>query len=286
MAEETKKVEAEETPTEGAMTSVETETTPAPAKSKKDTYMEGFRKNHPDWQDDDEEGFYGALSEEADAWGKEREGYQAREDEVSNAIANGGAVTAALFGELMNGTPIPLALLKRYPNEIKDWLENPENVDAVEKVMQDNAAAIEQDKKLKEEADANLEESNKMIDQMIADGEIKDDEEVNDLLKFLGEIAIGLTVNQIKKEWLIAAKNAINHDADVEAAKTQGEIDGRNAKIVAQKAESKKGNNTHSGLGSGNAGQRLSQKETAKITGNGGTGRRDMWANMKTNKLS
>ena len=53
-------------------------------KSKKESYMEGFRKKYPDWKDDDEEGFYGALADEQKAWDEERSGYESREKEVSD----------------------------------------------------------------------------------------------------------------------------------------------------------------------------------------------------------
>lgn len=257
----------------------------APVKSKKDTYLEGFRKNNPDWQDDDEEGFYGRLSDQEAAWNSERDGYQKREKEVTDAIANGGVLNAALFNEVLAGTPIPLALAKKYPEEIMDWLNDPNNTDKLEAALQSHADTVKKDSELDEEAKKNLEETNALLDEMVANGEIKDDEECNQLLEFLGKVATGLMMNHLEKDWLIAAKNALNHDADVEAARTQGEIAGRNEKISAQRKATQRGGNTHSGLGSGNAGQRLTPKETKQALGEN-TGRRSMWAGAKVNKLN
>lgn len=258
------------------------ESAPA-AKSKRNLYMEGFRKKHPDWAEDDEEGFYGALSDDDAAREEEMNGYKSREEELSTALS-GSPLNAALFLDAANGTPIPLSILKRYPNEVKAWMDDPENTEEIEKVFTDLADRMEKNKQLDEEAQKNLDETNALIDDMIAAGEIKDDEEANSLVEFLGKIALGLTTNHLEKDWLIAAKNAMNHDSDVEAARSEGEIAGRNAKITAQKAASKRGANNHSGMGSSNAGQSLSTKETRNATGN--TGKRDMWAGMKTNKLS
>lgn len=255
-------------------------------KSKKESYMESFRKKYPDWKEDDEEGFYGALADEQKAWDEERSGYESREKEVSDALSKGGVLNAALFSEVLNGTPIPLALIKRYPDEIKAWLDDPENTEELQKSFEEHARKIKEDDDLNAEAERNLAETNSIIDDMIAKGEIKDDEEVNQLLAFLGNIATGLMVNRIEREWLIAAKKAINHDADVEAARTKGEIEGRNQKIVAQRSAAQKGSSTHSGLGSSNAGQRLSRKEAQEAVGTGRGGRRSMWDNAKINKLN
>ena len=260
------------------------EAAPAPtAKSKRDAYLEGFRKKHPDWKDDDEEGFYGALSDDDAAREEEMNGYKSREEELSTALS-GSPLNAALFLDAANGTPIPLSILKRYPNEVKAWMDDPENSEEIEKVFTDLAERMEKNKQLDEEAQKNLEETNALVDQMIADGEIKDEEEANQLVEFLGKIALGLTTNHLEKDWLIAAKNAINHDTDVEAARSEGEIAGRNAKITAQKKESKRGASNHTAMGSSNAGQQLSARETRNATGN--TGKRDMWGGMKVNKLS
>lgn len=264
---------------EGAATAAEAA---PPQPSRKDKYMEGFRKNHPDWQEGDEEGFYGALSDEADAWGKEREGYQGREKEVHDALS-GSVLNAALFNRAMDKEPLPLALLELYPEEFQQYMNDPSNTDAIKKVMEKHAKDIEENQKLDEEAKANLDATNALIDEMIGSGEIADDDEANELLKMLSEISLGLMVNKVEKDWLLAAKKAINHDADVEAARTEGEIAGRNQKITAQRKDSQRGGNTHSGLGSGNAGQRLTRKETAEATG---SNRRSMWDGMKTNKLN
>lgn len=256
--------------------------TPA-KKSRKESYMEGFKKKHPDWQDDDEEGFYGALTDDNAALEEEMNGYKSREDEINSAL-DGSVLNAALLVDAMDGTPIPLSILERYPDEMRAWIDDPQNMDAVKKAFEDHAARIEENKKLKVEADKNLEETNKVIDDMIANGEIKDDDEANTLLEFLGKIAVGLMQNHVEKEWLTAAKNALNYDNDVAAAKTQGEINGRNQKITAQRMDNQRGGNTHSGLGSSNAGQRLSARETREATGSGV--KRDMWGGMKVNKLN
>lgn len=265
---------------EGQATGQEAVTEPA-TPTKKSAYMDGFRKRHPEWKDDDEEGFYGALAADDEETQGRLKGYQDREDKLAETISS-SPMNAALFMRASEGTPIPLAVLQAYPEEMRAWIDDPANEEAVKKAFEDHANKIEENRKLKAEADANLEETNKMIDQMIADGEIKDDDEVNELLAELGKIATGLMMNHVEKDWLIAAKKAINHDADVEAAKTQGQIEGRNQKITAQRKESAAPAGNHAGLGSSNAGQQLSRRDTAAATGRGG--KRDMWAGMKVNK--
>jgi len=266
----------------GLENEVPMESTSSPTKSKKDAYMEGFKSKHPDWQDDDEEGFYGALTDDAAAMDEEMNGYRTREDEMTSVLS-GNPLNAKLFVAAANGTPIPLALLKEYPEEMKSWMQDPTNTDLLEQTFQEHADKIEENKKLQAEADKNLEETNAMLDQMIADGELADEEELNSTLEFLANIAAGLMVNHVEKEWIIAAKKAMNHDADVMAAKTQGEIDGRNSKITAQRKDANRGGTTHTGLGTSNAGQRLSRNETQAATGRGQ--RRSMWDGGRTNSL-
>lgn len=252
-------------------------------KSKKDTYMEGFRQKHPDWQEDDEEGFYGALSADDASSAEKMKGYEDRESQVSDALA-GSPLNAALFVDAMNGTPVPLALLQRYPEEVKAWMDDPENADALKGVFESHAKKIEDNKKLEEEKAKNVEESNALIDEMIANGEMTEDE-VNQYLDFLGNIGVGLMMGHVEKEWLLAAKNAINHDNDVNAAKTQGEIDGRNANISAQREGKRMGSGTHASLGSSNANTKLTPKETSNAISGGNRGG-SIWDGMKTNKLN
>lgn len=254
---------------------------PAPAKSKRDSYLEGFRKKHPDWQDDDEDGFYGALMEDDAAMDDQMNGYKSREEELSTALS-GSPLNAALFLDAVNGEPIPLSILKRYPNEVKAWLDDPENSEAVEGVFQNLADRMAKNKELDAEADKNLQETQALMEQMIADGELASEDEANAVVELLGKIAVGMTMNHLEKDWIIAAKNALNHDTDVEAARTEGEINGRNAKIEAKRNSNSKGAANHTNLGSSNAGQRLSAKETSAATG----GKRDMWDGMKVNKLN
>lgn len=255
--------------------------TPAPAKSKRDTYLEGFRKKHPDWQDDDEEGFYGALADDDAAREEEMNGYKSREEELSTALS-GSPLNSALFLDAVNGKPIPLSILERYPDEVKAWMDDPENKDAIEQAFQGLADRMAKNKELDAEAEKNLEETNAMIDQMISDGELASEDEANACVELLGKIAVGMTVNHLEKDWLIAAKNALNHDTDVEKARTEGEIEGRNAKIEAKRTSASKGVANHANLGTSNAGQRLSARETSAATSN----QKGMWDGMKVNKLN
>lgn len=256
---------------------------PEPAKkSKRDAYLEGFRKKHPDWQDDDEEGFYGGLADDEAAMNEQMNGYKSREEELSTALS-GSPLNAALFLDAVNGKPIPLSILERYPDEVKAWMDDPENGDAVQAAFQGLADRMAKNKELDAEADKNLEETNALFEQMIADGELSGEDEANQIVELLGKIAVGMTMNHIEKEWIIAAKNAINHDTDVEAAKAEGEINGRNAKIEAKRNSASKGAANHSGLGSSNAGQRLTAKESRAAAGGEKPG---MWDGMKVNKLN
>ncbi len=287
MAEKEKKIEQ----VEGQMPAVEAgaeaaapETgapAPSPAKSKRDSYLEGFRKKHPDWQDDDEEGFYGALADDDAAMNEQMNGYKSREEELSTALS-GSPLNAALFLDAVNGEPIPLSILKRYPNEVKEWMDDPENADAVQEVFQNLADLMAKNKEFDAEADKNLEETQSLIDQMIADGELASDDEANSVVELLGKIAVGMTMNHLEKDWIIAARNALNHDSDVDAARTEGEINGRNAKIEAKRNSGSKGAANHTNLGSSNAGQRLTAKENRAASGGG----RNMWEGMKVNKLN
>ena len=257
---------------------MENETTQT-AKSKKDTYLDGFRQRHPDWKDDDEEGFYGALSADDASSAEKMKGYEDREEQVTKALA-GSPMNAALFVDAMDGTPIPLALLKRFPEEIKAYLNDPDNAEALEKTFEEHAKKVEDNKKLEEEKAANNAETNAMLDGLVESGEYTEDE-INDCLKYLATIATGLMVDKCDKEWLDFAKKAINHDKDVDAARSEGEIAGRNANIKAQRKETAKAAENHAGLGTSNA--------NAVRGGNSvqmPRERKTMWAGAKVNKYN
>lgn len=252
----------------------------AAPRSKKDSYMEGFKQRHPDWADDDEEGFYGALADDDAARDEEMNGYRSREEEMATALGS-SPMNAALFMDAANGKPIPLALLERFPEEVQSFLQDPSNAEALKQTFEAHAAKVEQNKKLQAEAEANLEESNRLLDEMVSSGECSEDD-INTALEKLGAKAAGLMVNHIEKEWILDELKSINHDTDVEAAKAQGQIEGRNQKITAQRRDANKGGMNHAGLGTSNAGMNATAPLPSPRKKRGGD---SMWEGMKTNKL-
>lgn len=205
-------------------------------RSRKDTFRERLGGKYPDLDMDDEEAFYGRISddyEDYDSQIAERDSrigqYQKANEEFGEMMARDPR-TANLLLDLKDGKPLVSALVERFGDDLKQALDDPAKVDELAKAQEEYVQRVAKSKELDEAYAANMEKSLEAINAAVANGEISEaevDAGIDALIKIVNDGITGnFTVDMLR--WALKAEN---HDRDVANAAEDGEVRGRNAKI-------------------------------------------------------
>lgn len=185
-----------------------------------------FKENNPDVDYTDDEIFYPALEEYDNAREKELGDWRNWDERLRNRIKEEPRV-GQFISNLMNGNDLVSSLIDTVGEELVDAINSPEA-----------QAKIEEARKLaqqiEDERQANLETSQKVIDEFLAD---KDQADVDGFDDYILTLLDKLTTGKFDTEMLTALWKGYKHDEDVAVAAEDGEIRGRNETIMAKKAD-------------------------------------------------
>lgn len=206
-------------------------------KSRKQQLMERMKTKRPDLNFDDEDSFYGSISDDYDAYDGELKGYKENEEKLLGAF-NKDPRIASMFLAMTKGENPLLYLIDHFgQDEIRTALDDPDMKDKI--VERQNAYLERQAKnsKLEEEAKINITVSLDALDE--AKTELGcSDEEADKAFEMFAQIQEDAIVDKVTKEtWMMLLKG-LKHDMDVENAAHEAEIRGRNAKIDKEKKKS------------------------------------------------
>ena len=193
-------------------------------KSRRDQHVERLRKKYPDKKFEDDEEIYGQISDDYDQYEQELEGLRGREQSLSNMFA-ADPRSAQFLTDMHNGKDPVLGLVRNFGVEVKDVLDDPEMQDKIEEANKEYIERIAKSKKLDEEYEANMDATLETLRKFQAERGMSDDG----------------VMGKFSTETLDMACKALNYDADVAAAGEEGEVAGRNSKIVEGLRKSKKG---------------------------------------------
>lgn len=211
-------------------------------KSRRDQHLERLRKKYPEKKFEDDEEIYGQISDDYDNYEAELEGYRSREKSLSDMFA-ADPRSAQFLTDMHNGIDPVLGLVRNFGVEIKDVLDDPEMQDKIAEANKDYVERVANSKKLDEEYEKNMDTTLETLRQFKAERGMSD-EQIDKLVElFLGIVRDGV-MGKFSTETLDMASKALNYDADVAAAGEEGEIAGRNAKVVEKLRKSKKGDGT------------------------------------------
>jgi hypothetical protein len=211
-------------------------------KSRRDQHLERLRKKYPEKKFEDDEEIYGQISDDYDNYEAELEGYRGREKSLSDMFA-ADPRSAQFLTDMHNGTDPVLGLVRNFGVEIKDVLDDPEMQDKIAEANKDYVERVANSKKLDEEYEKNMDTTLETLRQFQSERGMSD-EQIDKLVELLLGIVRDGVMGKFSTETLDMACKALNYDADVAAAGEEGEIAGRNAKVVEKLRKSKKGDGT------------------------------------------
>lgn len=140
------------------------------------------------------------------------------------------AMAARVFMGLAAGEKIEQRLLAEYGPTLLDALQSEEGQQALLAAQEVARQKKEKDDELQKEAEANIQESLKNVEAFQTENNLSDEQTLA-IVNMLNKVAADIHMGIYTPESIRMAMNAINHDKDVQVARTEGEIEGRNTRI-------------------------------------------------------
>lgn len=211
-------------------------------RSRRDQHIERLRKKYPNKKFEDDEEIFGTISDDYDQYDQEIGGYRDREKTLSDMFA-ADERSAQFLNDWRNGQDPVVGLVRNFGLEIKDVLDDPAMQEKIAEANKEYVERLAKSKKLDEEYEQNMEVSLETLRRFQSERNLSD-EEVDTTVDFLLGIIRDGVMGKFSNETLDMALKAINHDTDVATAAEEGEVAGRNSKVVERLRKSNKGDGT------------------------------------------
>lgn len=218
-------------------------------KSNRDRYTERLKTKYPDKEFADDEALFGQINDDYDSYDSELSGYREREKALSDLFASNPR-SAAFLIDWRNGEDPIVGLIRKFGDDFKAALEDPEKAEALAAANKEYAERIAKEEEYENEYQKNIGETLTTFDQMQKEEGLTDDDIDNAMEFLIGIMKDGL-LGKFSRESISMALKALKHDADVETADREGEVRGRNTKIEERLRKDTKSDGTAS-LGSKN----------------------------------
>lgn len=228
------------------------------AKSNRDRYTERLKAKYPDEEFADDEALFGQINDDYDSYDNELSGYREREKALSDLFASNPR-SAAFLTDWRNGEDPIVGLVRKFGDDFKAALEDPEKQEALAAANKEYAERIAEEDKFEGEYQKNIGETLSMLEQMQQEEGLSD-EEIDKAMDFLVGIMKDGLLGKFSRESITMALKAIRHDADVEQADREGEVRGRNTKIEEKLRKGGKSDGT-ANLGSKHGGGKGAARE-------------------------
>ena len=198
-------------------------------KSNRDRYTERLKAKYPDKEFADDEALFGQINEDYDGYDKQLSDYKDREKALSDLFASNPR-SAAFLTDWRNGEDPIVGLIRKFGDDFKEALEDPEKQEALAAANKDYAERIAKESEFEEQYQQNIQETLTTLERMQQEAGLSDDA-IDKALEFLISIMRDGLLGKFSPDSIHMALKALNHDGDVEQADREGEIRGRNTKI-------------------------------------------------------
>ena len=207
-------------------------------KSKKDMFYERLKANNPDLNTEDEESLYGTANDYISGL----DDYKSKRDATDKNIAdrfNADPRFAKFFlGSIQPGANPLQVLVREYGEDLKQYLEDPDNAEEMGKAQKEYLDRIAKGKELEDTYTKNLDASLARLDEYQASKGITD-EQVDEVINSLIADAENIIMGVFTPELIDSKLKSMNYDQDVAVAKEEGMIEGANKKIDDYKKTTK-----------------------------------------------
>ncbi len=207
-------------------------------RSKRDLFYERLKMNNPDLNTDDEEALYGTAYDYMSGL----DDYKSKRDAIDKNIAdrfNEDPRFAKFFlGSIQPGANPVSELLKEFGDDIRSYLDDPDNADELDKAQKVYLDKIAKGKEREDTYTKNLDDSLERLDEYQANIGLKD-EQVEEVINSLIADAENVIMGVFTPEMIESKLKSMNYDMDVAVAKEEGMVEGANKKIDEHKKATK-----------------------------------------------
>lgn len=209
-------------------------------KSKRDVFGERLKSRYPDREFADDEAMFGQAEEDYAAFEDELGRYKKDEEELTSLLAKDPRV-AQFISDIAQGKDPWIAVLERMGIDgVTEMMNDPEKREAYAAANKAYVERIAKGHELDEQYHANFGESMKMLSKMQQERGLSD-ETIDAAMDLIMNMTNEAILGKFTPETVEMALKAVNHDAEVENARSEGEVAGRNARIDEKLRRSKGG---------------------------------------------
>ena len=209
-------------------------------RSRRDQHLERLRTKYPEKKFEDDEEIFGQISDDYDAFEEENSTMREREKMLSDMFRE-NPQAAYILNDMREGTHPVISLVKRLGMEVKDVIDDPEMQEKIEEAHKEYLDKLKKSRELDEEYERNMETTlNKTLPEYMEQNSLSEDEIDAICAAWIQIIRDGI-MGILKPETITLIAKALNHDMDVANAQEEGEVAGRNAKIMEKMRNSRKG---------------------------------------------
>lgn len=237
----------------------------------RERYLARLKEKYPDKDFSDDEVLFGQVNDDYDNTEKELSGYKEREQKFSDLFTRDPRSASFLMNWRDGGDPA-VELVRMFGEDFVDELQNPEKQEELAKASQEFAERVAKEKEFEEQYSQNIEQTLGVIEELQKETG-RTDEEIDGAMSFLVGIMKDGILGKFSRESLEMAFKALEHDEDMVVAGQEGEVRGRNAKIVEKLRKGDKGDGTASLGGRNGGGERPTGPELGALGryGDGGS---------------
>lgn len=204
-------------------------------KGKRDLYLESLKSRFPDKSFETDDDIFGQAIEDNENNERELKGFREREKGLSDMFKKDPRV-ARYFSGIRKGESPDVMLVRLYGKDIVDAANDPakmEEIAAANKEFVDRLAE-------EEELERAYQENSAKSLTALAESGISDDD-IDKALEHLAKMSVDFVKGTVSVDDVKMILKALNHDADVEDAVREGEVKGRNTRIVEKLRKQKAG---------------------------------------------
>ena len=230
----------------------EIQNTAPQTKSRRDQLGERLKKRYPDREFADDEALFGQVNDDYDDYDNQIGQYKEREKALTDLFAKNPR-SARFLTDMAKGEDPWISTVKRLGIDgITDIINNPDKQEEYAKANSEFVERLAREEELENEFQQNFAESMQNLERIQQERQLGD-ETVDAAMELVMRIANEAIVGKFTDETINMALNAINHDADVQNARTEGTVAGRNEKIDEKLRKPKQGDGMPNLGGSNNA---------------------------------
>lgn len=231
--------------------------TPTPTKSRREQFGERLKKKYPDREFADDEALFGQIDDDYADYDNKLEQYKGREKELSDMFTSDPRSAHFLMNWRKGEHPMTAFIRQFGKDGLEEIVNNDDKMEEFAKANEEYLTRVAKEKEIEDQYQVNLAESLKTLEQFQQERQLGD-EVIDAAMDLVMKIANEAIVGKFTAETIDMALNAVNHDADVQNARTEGQVAGRNAKIDEKLRKPTKGDGQPNLAGSNNAPTRKS----------------------------